>query len=103
MIALALCGDAEGKVVNIGSGEEWSIAQTVDMICEITGRSVEIISDEARIRPEKSEVNRLIADNSLIRSLTGWKSRVSFREGLSRTVDWIRSNLTYFNPTQYAR
>jgi nucleoside-diphosphate-sugar epimerase len=103
MVALGLCGDAEGKVVNIGSGEEWSIAQTVDMICEITGRFVEIISDEARIRPEKSEVNRLIADNTLIRSLTGWKSRVPFKEGLARTVDWVRSNLIYFNPSQYAR
>lgn len=103
MLALALCREAEGQVVNIGSGEEWSIAQTVEMLCEITGRRVEVITDEARIRPEKSEVNRLLADNRKIAALTGWKSQVSFREGLTRTVEWIGRNLHHFDVDQYAK
>lgn len=103
MLALGLCRDAEGKVVNIGSGEEWSIAETVDLLCDIVGRRVEVISEEARIRPDKSEVNRLLADNRLISELTGWKSQVPFRSGLERTVDWIGRNLAYFDPEQYAR
>lgn len=103
MIALATCPEAEGRTVNIGSGEEWSIKQTVDMLCEIVGAEVEIVTDEARVRPEKSEVNRLLADATLIRELTGWQSAVPFHEGLSRTVDWIGKNLKYFNIDTYAK
>ncbi len=103
MLALALCPAAEGEVVNIGSGEEWSIARTVELLCEIVGRHVEITSDEARIRPEKSEVNRLIADNRKIAALTGWRSEVPFREGLARTVEWVGRNLAYFDVDSYAK
>jgi NAD dependent epimerase/dehydratase len=103
MIALSLCPDAEGRVVNIGSGEEWSIEQTARMLMEICGREVPIRSEEARIRPEKSEVNRLLADNRLIASLTGWRSAVPFREGLALTADWVRSNLGHFDSGKYAR
>jgi NAD dependent epimerase/dehydratase len=103
MMALAVCKDAEGQVVNIGSGEEWSIAQTVELLCDIVGRQVEIVTDEARIRPEKSEVNRLLADTGKMLRLTGWKSSIPFREGLIRTVGWIRSNLVYFDVDRYAK
>ena len=103
MLALALCKEAEGQVVNIGSGEEWSIAQTVEMLCEIVGRKVEIVTDEARIRPEKSEVNRLLADTLKMQRLTGWKSRVPFNEGLSKTVEWIERNMHYFDVDRYAK
>jgi len=103
MMALALCKQAEGEVVNIGSGEEWSIAKTVDLLCEIVGHKVDIITDEARIRPEKSEVNRLLADTAKMSALTGWRSNVAFREGLTRTVDWIGHNLNYFDVDRYAK
>jgi len=103
MLALALCKEAEGQVVNIGSGEEWSIAQTVEMLCEIVGRKVEIVTDEVRIRPEKSEVNRLLADTLKMQRLTGWKSRVPFYEGLSKTVEWVERNLHYFDVDRYAK
>ncbi len=103
MLALARCPAAEGQVVNIGSGEEWSIAETARLLCEIAGREVPIITDEARIRPEKSEVNRLLADNRKIESLTGWKSQVPFRDGLARTVEWIGRNLGYFDVHRYAK
>ena len=55
----------------------------------IIGSNIEIISDESRIRPEKSEVNRLIADNSKIKSLTTWEDQIAFRDGLEKTVNWI--------------
>lgn len=102
ILALALCKAAEGEVVNIGSGEEWSIAQTVDLLCKITGRNVEIVTDESRIRPENSEVNRLLADSSKIRRLTSWKCEVPFRQGLEQTVSWIERNIKYFNPERYS-
>lgn len=103
MLALGLCQQAEGRVVNIGTGEEWSIQQTVEMMCEITGRRVPVMSDNERIRPERSEVNRLLADNTLISALTGWRSKVPFREGLKATVDWIGRNLQYFQPQRYTK
>lgn len=103
MLALALCPEAEGEVVNIGSGEEWSIAQTVKLMMKITGREVEIVTEEHRIRPENSEVNRLLADNSRIHSMTNWRTSVPFERGLEKTVEWIGRNLHFFDPEHYAR
>lgn len=103
MMALATCKAAEGQVVNIGTGEEWSIGETARILMEICGREVPIAADEGRIRPERSEVNRLIADNRRIRELTGWRPAVPFREGLERTVEWVGRNLHHFRPDQYAR
>jgi NAD dependent epimerase/dehydratase len=103
MISLALCAEAEGRVVNIGSGSEWSIEQTAKMLMEITGCEVPILSEELRKRPEKSEVNRLLADNSLIHSLTDWRTDLSFRQGLESTVEWIRHNIHRFDTSNYAR
>ena len=103
MAMLSLCKEAEGHSVNIGSGKEWSIKQTVEMILAITGKNIEVISDESRIRPEKSEVNRLIADNNKIKSLTDWTDKVSFEEGLEHTVNWIEENLHHFDVDDYAR
>jgi NAD dependent epimerase/dehydratase len=103
MIALATCAQAEGLTVNIGSGEEWSIEKTAEILMEICERKVKIVTEEDRLRPEKSEVNRLLADNRLLRELTGWQSRVPFRDGLAQTVDWIRDNLDHFDPARYTR
>jgi len=103
MIALTLCSEAEGRVVNIGSGEEWSIEQTAKLLMEITGRKVQILCEEQRMRPENSEVNRLLADNELIHSLTDWRGEVSFRQGLEQSVEWIKRNLHHFDITTYAR
>lgn len=103
MMALGLCQAAEGQVVNIGSGEEWSIGRTVELLCELAGCEVEIVTEQARIRPEKSEVNRLLADNSLIHKLTDWRSEVPFREGLAQTLAWIGRNLEHFDTARYAR
>lgn len=103
LLALALCPAAEGQVVNIGSGEEWSIQQVLDILSEIVGRKVKVETESERIRPEASEVNRLIADNRRIRQLTGWRSEVSFRKGLERTVEWIDLNLAHFSPDRYAQ
>jgi len=103
MLALAMCSDAEGRVVNIGSGQEWSIAETAELLIGIAGRKVEIVTDEDRLRPEKSEVNRLLADNTLISQLTDWHTRVSFQEGLELTYRWIEKNPHYFDIEDYAR
>jgi NAD dependent epimerase/dehydratase len=102
LLALALCREAEGEVVNIGSGEEWSIKQVVDILSDIVSRQVTVETDDNRIRPANSEVNRLLADNAKIHRLTSWRSQVPFRAGLEMTVAWITRNPRYFDPDRYA-
>ncbi|MGX9991968.1 NAD-dependent 4,6-dehydratase LegB [Rhizobium sp. Z1P35] len=89
-LALAACDEAIGQTVNIGSGSEISIGDTVRLIADIIGVSVEIECDEQRLRPANSEVERLCCDNSLIKSLTGFSPRYSLEDGLKATIDWLR-------------
>ena len=95
--------EEEGEVVNIGSGQEWSIKDTVEMLTKISGHEVEIVTDLERIRPYKSEVNRLLADNSKIMELTNWNSQISFNNGLSMTYEWVKKNIKLFDVNQYAK
>jgi NAD dependent epimerase/dehydratase len=102
MIALATSSAAIGKTVNIGTGQEWSIEQTARLLMQICDHEVPIEAEAARVRPSNSEVNRLLADNSLILSLTDWRPQVRLPQGLALTVDWIRANLAKFEPGAYA-
>jgi NAD dependent epimerase/dehydratase len=88
-IALAECDEAVGRDVNLGVGEEISVGDLAALLMEITGRECPIVSKDERLRPGKSEVERLLSDNSVVRSLTGWAPAVSLREGLARTVAWF--------------
>jgi NAD dependent epimerase/dehydratase len=103
MIALAECDGAVGKVVNIGSGSEISIGDLARLIGEIIGAKFEIETESARLRPDQSEVERLLCDNALIRRLTGWTPMVALREGLAKTVDWFRKpeNLKRYKTAVY--
>ncbi len=89
-MSLAQCDGALGKEVNIGSGRETSIGDLATMLISIIDPDAAIVCDEERIRPEKSEIERLLCDNSLMRELTGWKPEVTLEEGLARTVSWFR-------------
>ncbi|HEY4372672.1 MAG TPA: NAD-dependent 4,6-dehydratase LegB [Burkholderiales bacterium] len=88
-IALAECDAAIGQTVNIGSNAEISIGDTVNLIKELMGSAISIETDDARIRPAASEVERLWCDNTRIRALTGYASQVGLREGLARTIEWF--------------
>jgi NAD dependent epimerase/dehydratase len=101
LIALADCDKAMGQVLNIGTGEERSIEETARLLMKICGRDIPIISEEERTRPEKSEVNRLLADTTRLQEATGWSPLTHFEKGLRRTVDWISENLDYFDPNRY--
>jgi NAD dependent epimerase/dehydratase len=101
-IELAKCEEAIGHVVNIGSGKEISIGDLVELLLKITGKNAEVISDSGRLRPEKSEVNRLLCDASLLQKLTEWKSNYSLEEGLKLTTAWIGNNLKVFKPDNYS-
>ncbi len=84
---------AVGEVINIGSNYEISIGDTAQLIAEVMGAEIEIETDEERLRPEKSEVNRLWADNSKAKELLGWEpkygGRDGFKRGLQETVEWF--------------
>ena len=89
-LALANCDKTIGRTVNIGSGGEISVGDTVKLIAKIIGTDVTIESDELRMRPANSEVERLCCDNALIRELTGFTPRHSLEDGLRATVEWLR-------------
>lgn len=78
-----------GEVVNVGTGKEISIGDIVEKILSLTGKKLEIISDDKRIRPPASEVGRLIADYSKAKKLMNWEPKVPLDEGLKRTIDWF--------------
>ena len=88
-LALARCDEAIGETVNIGANFEISIGDTLNLIRELMGSEVEFLTDEQRLRPEKSEVFRLWCDNTRIRELTGYTPQVNLREGLQATIDWF--------------
>ena len=88
-IALAEADDAVGRAINLGVGEEISIGDLAAAIMRIVGREVPILSDDARLRPALSEVERLLSNNALAREVAGWQPRVSLEEGLARTVEWF--------------
>lgn len=89
-IALAKCEEAIGKEVNIGSGNEISIGDLAKLMIELINPDARIVSEELRKRPENSEVERLVCDNTLMCRLTGWKPQVSLKEGLIKTIEWFK-------------
>lgn len=106
-VAIAECDAAVGQVVNIGSNYEISIGETARLIAEIMGRDVEFTSDEQRMRPAGSEVERLWADNSLAAELAGWRPEYAgkdgFARGLKETIEWfsVRDNLDRYKAGLY--
>ncbi|MBD5370512.1 MAG: NAD-dependent epimerase/dehydratase family protein [Bacteroides sp.] len=102
-IAIAETPSTIGKEVNIATGTEVSMQETLDTIARIMGADVTWERDEARIRPAGSEVFRLCGDNTLITSLTPWRPRHTLEEGLRKTVAWFTqpSNLSRYKAGIY--
>ena len=98
---------AIGEVINIGSNYEISIGETAKAIAEVMGKKVEIETDEIRLRPEKSEVERLWADNQKAKEMLGWEPSYGgidgFKRGLKETVDWFTNpeNLSRYKADVY--
>lgn len=96
-----------GEVINFGSNFEISIGDTVQLIAEVMNKDIEIITDEARLRPENSEVERLWADNSKAKQLLNWQpsygGRDGFKRGLVETAEWFMnpSNLAAYKADRY--
>ena len=101
-LAVATTEAAIGEVFNVGTGVETSIGRVVELVADILGRELVVESDEQRVRPAGSEVDRLHADATKLRTTCGWAPTVSVREGLELTIEWISANLHLFDPTRYA-
>lgn len=101
LLASAASTELVGEVVNIGTGKEISIGELLKKIIILTKSEARIVSDSQRLRPEKSEVMRLCADNSKIKMTTGWEPRVTLDEGLKNTIEWIRENPGYYKTGEY--
>lgn len=106
-LAVAKAEAAIGQVVNIGSNYEISIGDSARLIAELMGMEVKIETDDARLRPAASEVERLWADNTRARELCGWvpeyAGRDGFRRGLGETIAWFTdpTNLAGYKPDIY--
>ena len=101
------CDGAVGRVTNIGSGFEISIADTVSAIAEAMGAEIQVLQDESRMRPEGSEVERLFAGTERAKELFGWAPEFSghdgFLRGLAETAEWFQNpaNLAVYKADRY--
>ncbi|MFX0560596.1 NAD-dependent 4,6-dehydratase LegB [Tepidibacillus infernus] len=99
-ISVAKSDESIGEVINIGSSFEISIGDTAHLIAELMGKEIEIETDNIRIRPEKSEVERLWANNRKAKELLGWEPHYGgvkgFKKGLKETINWF-TNLENLN------
>lgn len=102
-IKVGLCDKAIGQAVNLGVGKGYSIGSVVKTILKIMGKEdMTIEQDPARIRPEKSEVMRLVSNNKLAKDISGWEPKYSLEEGLVETIEWVKKNIDIYRPDSYA-
>ncbi len=90
-----------GEITNIGMNEEISIGNLATLIIELLDEKAEIIIDQIRIRPDKSEVERLYCDNSKLIKNTNWRQKYSLETGLKETIKWIKNNLNIYKAEIY--
>ncbi len=100
-MAVAESERSTGEVLNVGAGRGITIGDLAKLAMEIMGRQVEIETEGERVRPEASEVFRLICSADKAKRATGWEPGFSIREGLERTVEYVRSNLHRYKPSIY--
>lgn len=108
-LAAAGARGVEGQVFNLGAGDEvWihSLAETILALCQpfrpAGAAAPRLAIDAARLRPEKSEVQRLISDNRKARQALGWQPKIDLETGLRHTIAWIAAHPRLFRPAEYA-
>ncbi len=101
MIAIAQCEKLNGEEVNIGMNQEISIGDLIQKIAKLINTSSKIKQDQSRVRPEASEVQRLLCDNTKIFKETNWKPQYTLEKGLTETIDSIAKSLHLYKPELY--
>jgi NAD dependent epimerase/dehydratase len=100
-IAIAESERTTGQEINIASQREISIGDLAKVIISQINPKARIICDEQRLRPDKSEVNRLLGCNSKIKKLTDWTQQYTFEQGIGETIDWIAQNMDKYKADIY--
>jgi dTDP-glucose 4,6-dehydratase len=101
-LAAASEPSALGQTFNLGSNREISIGDLADLIAKMVGKPIKIESEDKRLRPSGSEVERLWADSALAQKVLGWQPKVGLEEGLERTIAWIKDNIDLYRGNTYA-
>jgi UDP-glucose 4-epimerase len=101
-LAVGASPRAVGQTLNVGSGRAISVGELVALILQVTGKRAEIVTDDARVRPDGSEVMVLLADSRRAEELVGYRPRVPLEEGLSRTYAYVERHLADYRPGEYA-
>ncbi len=95
-IAIAESDQTIGEEINIATQKEISIGELAGEIINQINPKARIVCDVERIRPEKSEVNRLLGSNEKIKKLTDWKPQYTFEQGIAETIEWIGNHLNFY-------
>lgn len=100
-IAIAESDKTIGEEINIATQQEISIGELAQEIINQINPNAKIVCDEQRLRPEKSEVNRLLGSNEKIKALTDWKQQYTFAQGIEETIAWMKSNMDAYKTEIY--
>ena len=100
-IAIAESGKTIGEEINIATGKEISIGELAQEMIRQINPSAKIICDEQRLRPDKSEVNRLLGDNTKIKQLTTWEPKYDLAQGIEETIEWLKNNMNHYKTDIY--
>jgi dTDP-glucose 4,6-dehydratase len=100
-VKAAESSNALGQVINLGTGREISIGELAETILRMMGKHLPVLSDDKRIRPTGSEVERLCADNTKAREVLGWEPKYTLEEGLSSTIEWLTENNEQYRSDAY--
>ncbi len=100
-IAIAESDQTIGEEINIATQQEISIGDLANEIISQINPDAKIVCDEQRLRPEKSEVNRLLGSNEKIKRLTDWQQKYTFADGIKETIAWMRENLGAYKTDIY--
>ena len=98
----AIRDEAIGRTVHLGTGRDISIGDLVKLAIETLRVDAEVVSEDERMRPEKSEVGELLSDPSLAAEILDWKPKVSLEQGIATTATWLTENLARYNVDRYS-
>jgi NAD dependent epimerase/dehydratase len=100
-MAAASTPGVEGRTINLGTGQTFTVGWFAQKILSLMGMDKPIKQDAQRMRPEKSEVLKLVSDNSLARELIGWTPRTSLEDGLRQAIDFVSAHRGLYETTRY--
>jgi len=100
-VAFAECEKTAGEVVNLGSNREVSISQLIEMVSNSLNKKIKVIKEKRRVRPPKSEVERLFSDSRKAKALFGWNPKIDIAEGVGKTITWMEKNIDRYKEEIY--